>query len=525
MKKIVSVFLIGLMPLALLAQTLQEGLRFLEVDKFENAKRVFKALYQQTPSAEHAYQLGNLYYTLEKEDSAALYFNEGIKLNPSYAMNYVGMGKTTYTNNPQEGKKNFDKALELGKSKDNQVLLGVAEFYVNYTEGGNKYLEVPQAFALLDAAIKNDKKSPDPLLLKGDGYWRIYDGSKAVQQYDAALALNPKYIKSLMKLGESYKNVKNYNRAMEYYDKVLALDPQYARAYKDKGDAFYRNKQYDKAIEAYKKYVSMADPNDDVDLKYAYFLIQNRDFNTALTLLSRLENKKDINPVTYRLLAIAYYEKGEHQKGLDNMEKFLAKNDPKKYLSIDYEYYGKLLAKAGKDSLAVVNMEKALSLDSSRADLYGDLAGAYLKTRDYNKSASFYEKKIKKSATTQDYFNLGLAYYYNKRYEEADTTFGTLIKYIPTYAHGYLWRAKVKSSLDPTSENGLAKPYFEKFIELTKNEVDKNKKDLLTAYDYLGYYHLIKKDKPKAKEAYTKMKELDPGNKKAEDGLKIVNAK
>lgn len=521
MKKRFSALLIFLLPLGAFAQTLKEGLRMKEVDRFENAKKIFRNLHQASPSAEHAYHLGDLYYTLDNPDSAALYFNEGIKLDPSFALNHVGLGKVVYPENAQEGKNHFSKALELTKSKDAAVLSAIAEFYISFDK-----LEVPQAFGLLDAAAKIDKKNPDILLLKGDGYWKIYDGSKALAQYEAALQMNPKYVKTIMKLGESYKNVKNFNRALEYYNQALALDPQYAPAYREMGDAYYRNKQYDKAIESYKKYVAMADPNDNVNLKYAAFLIQNRDFANALDLLKGMENKKDVNPAVYRLLAYAYYENGDNDKGLENMEKFLSKTDSKKYISADYEYYGKLLAKAGKDSLAVVNLETALGKDSSRWDLWGELASIYVKNRDFGKAITAYEHKIKKAPTTQDYFNLGMSYYYEKRYSEADTTFGTLIKYLPTYAHGYLWKAKAKSSLDPTQEKGLAKPYFEKFIELTRNEAAKNKKDLLTAYDYLGSYYLtVRNDKAKAKEAYLKMKELDPGNERAENGLRYVNAK
>ena len=55
------------------------------------------------------------------------------------------------------------------------------------------------------------------------------------------------------------------------------------------------------------------------------------------------------------------------------MKKFWEKSDSKKYLASDYEYYGKLLAKKDQDSLAAVNLEKSLDMDSSRYDLLSDL--------------------------------------------------------------------------------------------------------------------------------------------------------
>src|SRR5690606_28804769 len=140
-------------------------------------------------------------------------------------------------------KRNFDKAMELTKSKDPKVLTSIAEFYILHDK-----LDVPTAFSLLDAALKYDSQNPDIYLLKGDGFWKIYDGSKAVAEFEKALQLNTKNPRALMKLGESYKNVKNFNRALDYYKKVLAIDTLYAPVYKEMGDSYYRNQQYDKAI-------------------------------------------------------------------------------------------------------------------------------------------------------------------------------------------------------------------------------------------------------------------------------------
>jgi lipoprotein NlpI len=47
----------------------------------------------------------------------------------------------------------------------------------------------------------------------------------------------------------------------------------------------------------------------------------------------------------------------------------------------------------------------------------------------------------------------------------------------------------------------------------------KSTKDLVEAYSYLGYYHYKQKEKDKAKEAWLKVAELDPGNEKAKKVL------
>ena len=50
----------------------------------------------------------------------------------------------------------------------------------------------------------------------------------------------------------------------------------------------------------------------------------------------------------------------------------------------------------------------------------------------------------------------------------------------------------------------------------------KNKAALVEAYDYLGYYYVVKKDNAKAKTYYQKLKEVDPKNAKAAEALKAL---
>jgi hypothetical protein len=85
--------------------------------------------------------------------------------------------------------------------------------------------------------------------------------------------------------------------------------------------------------------------------------------------------------------------------------------------------------------------------------------------------------------------------------KKADQYFSELIEKYPGQSeeYGTYQRARVNNSLDPTMEQGLAKPYFEKIIELvsaheTLSNTDKQR--LESAYRYLlGYYNSVAKDK------------------------------
>jgi hypothetical protein len=72
-------------------------------------------------------------------------------------------------------------------------------------------------------------------------------------------------------------------------------------------------------------------------------------------------------------------------------------------------------------------------------------------------------------------------------------------------------------------EKGLAKPFYEKVLELTEATKDKRKAEIIEANTSLGnYYYYIKNDKPASKACWEKIKELDPANKTAEDMLKKI---
>lgn len=266
----------------------------------------------------------------------------------------------------------------------------------------------------------------------------------------------------------------------------------------------------------------MTDRNDETDFRYAAFLIQTKDYDSAMKLLEKLQNKTDVNPFTYRLLAYAYYEKGDFVKGIESMEKFMKLTDKEKYIALDYEYYGRLLAKSGKDSLAIGNMKMAVEKDSSRISLYSEIGNIYFKSKKYEDAVDSYKKSLSVQAAATDYLSMGRAYYYIKDFEKADSAFAELTKIAPAYQGGYLWRARANSSMDPESDKGLAKPYYEKFIELSSVEKEKYKSDLVEAYSYLGYHYMLSKDNPKSKEMWMNVQELDPANKRAENALKIL---
>jgi tetratricopeptide (TPR) repeat protein len=208
------------------------------------------------------------------------------------------------------------------------------------------------------------------------------------------------------------------------------------------------------------------------------------------------------------------------------MEKFLANAKPEKLIASDYVYYSKLLAKTpGKDSLSSFYMEKALDLDSNDYQLYTDLSNMYTTAGKYKDAVRVNERLINNKTTPSinDYYYLGRAYFNNKQYDKADSAFAKVVEMKPESYTGYLWRGKSSFYLDPNNEKGLAKPYMEKYVEIVSADSANYKKftrDLITAYEYLGFYYFVKNDMNKAEENYKALLAIDPANAKALDFFK-----
>lgn len=500
------------------AQTVEQGLKHKELEQYESSKKVFNGLIKKDPAnPEYYYQMGEVYINLDKQDSASYFFKESIKKKDDFALAYVGLGKVLAASNPGEGKKSFDKALELSKSKDEKVLAAIAEYYINAPT-----IDYAQAISLLEKAIKADAKNPNHYLLMGDAYLGKGDGTKAMSYYNQGLALNKTWPYPYLKIGKLYTNARNYDLAVQNYNKGLEIDANYGPLHREIGEVYYKAKKYNKAIASYKKYVELSDKNFDTDLRYASFLYFNKDYANAITLLNELAKKDPKHYVVNRLLSYSLYETGDYKNGMTQMENFWKNTDSKKYLASDYEYYGKLYSKSGNDSLAIVNMRKAIEMDTSKSDLYSEIGNIYFLAKRYPEAAREYTLKVTKGTpTAQDYLVLGRSYYNDKKYAQADSAFTKLVESVPTSPTGYLWRARANAYQDENLSKGLAKPFYEKYISLT-TDVEKFKKELVEAYSSIGAYHMKRNDKANADIAWKKVKELDPANKEVDKYLKAA---
>ena len=79
------------------------------------------------------------------------------------------------------------------------------------------------------------------------------------------------------------------------------------------------------------------------------------------------------------------------------------------------------------------------------------------------------------------------------------------------------------NGLDPDGIQFLSKPFYEKYIECASVDREKNKKNLIEAYKYIGYYYVKQNDKANAKIYFEQVTSLDPTDQEAVSNLTILN--
>ncbi len=525
------------LSLAVGAQTMDDGLKALDFDKYEYARNVFTKLTETEPTkGSNYFYLGQAYWNLFKADSAAMAYNKGIQAEPGNYMNYVGLGELMLDDNKiAEAKSYFDKALSFSKGKDGRykdaaALRLVAEGMIAVDE--NKL--VTEAEAYIVQALELDKKSYEIYITAGDMYLEKNDGSQSATSYERAIDINPNRPKAYSKISNIWLRVKNAEATYSALERALKIDPNYAPALKNLAEYYYQTRQFGKAKETYMKYLENSEPSLANKQRFARILFRSKEYEEALSLIIDILSVDQSDIFLYRLSGYSHYEVGEAKKdttkyrpGAEALEIFLSKADPKKVLPSDYEYLAKLYSKVpGKDEQAAIYINKAIEMDSNKIELLNEAGQIYSRIKKYDEAAVYYERYVMrtKKIVPLDYYRYGVSSYNSKQFTKADSIFAKLIEIKPDYAEGYWWRGNAQQQIDRDGKTTLAKELYEKYLTFTEATPEKYKKQLITAYYYLGTYAILHDDNKTALDYVNKTLAIDPENADAKERKKRLTA-
>ena len=517
------------------------GVDYLSLGELKLAKEYFTKNLGQNKADSH-YYLGEIAFKEGNMAEARSNYQQGLSANPESALCAIGLAKLDLKTNTKAAEDQLKDILKKNK-KDVVVILAIAQAYL---DNGMK----EKAMERLQDARKADKKSPLIYIFEGDMMAAENKPGDAAMQYDQAVNFDESNVLARLKAARVYEYI-NRNTAIDMLKKVVEINPEYRIAYKELGELYRRDGFYPEAIEVYKEYFKGADYTVEDMTRYASALYFTQKYDEAQKMIGDGLAKDPENFVLYRLKMYTDNDTKNYEGAVNAGSKFfsipLNPNDTtRKYLIQDFLSYANALSEIGKKTEAVEQYKKAIALDPSKIDENKKVASILAGERMYVDAADFLAKYIELAgevATAQDYFQLGRYYYFGGANAEIDTlnmtkdeakakaydlynkainTYGIVQERVPDSHLGVYQQALASYRMDPDSEKGLAKPYYEKTVEviLAKPEQDDNdKKVLVEAYSYLSYYYYLQYDKSKKAEDKANVKsyaekvlQIDPEN-------------
>ncbi|HNC31382.1 MAG TPA: tetratricopeptide repeat protein, partial [Cyclobacteriaceae bacterium] len=208
-------------------------------------------------------------------------------------------------------------------------------------------------------------------------------------------------------------------------------------------------------------------------------------------------------------------------------EQFLTKALVEDLTARDFVDLGKLYIALNQDSLGEIQLKRAIAFDPESIEAAQLHAEMLYKSKRYEEAAEAYEKlvEVKDKPSPNEYLNLARAYSISEQYEEADTVYVKLVEQYPTNIQVAVESARVKANIDSTQDDGLAKPLYEKVIELAEASPEKYKVYMIEAYKYMGSYFAIQEGNvSKGKAYFEKVLTLNPEDSQAKEVLEAIRA-
>lgn len=502
------------------AQTRADGLAAMQMEEWDKAISIYTALSKADPADQDALlTLSNAY--LAKGDKAQALENAKAAFNAKSdaPLAFVANAKVLLLEGKSaEASEQFKRAASKAK-KDINAHRQIGESYTYFIPQGSNRPDLTRAVELLTAALNVNSKDIPTLMALGYAYKEQGNGGMAAQQYELAEQLEPKNPLPKLMLAKVYKAAKLPAKFESYIDKTLGVAPNYTPALRAKAEHFYFGRQWEKAAQALKDLVSKgSEVNIEDEMLLANALYITKDCKACSELVDKILAKDPTKNYLRRLKAYCDYDNGEYQRGLNLLNDYFKTAPPDKIIASDYLYLGRLQLKTNGDTTAAVaNLAKSIEMDSTTWPLWKEIAKLqYARRMNCEAAESFHRYydsiPAPEANEAQDIYFMGLSHYFCKddslNFDKAELVFSKVTELMPQAGIGWWWAHKAAKYKDPSLEDieadptialkyGHARKYLEPYVEIASADVEKNKKDLATAYQYLAYCYFVNNESDK----------------------------
>ena len=348
-----------------------------------------------------------------------------------------------------------------------------------------------------------DAKSGLPYLVEGDILAAQGKVGEACAKYETAAYFSPDCVGAYLKQARLYMSA-NRSLSLEKLDKAREKSPEFCGIYCILGELYEMTGDSKAAADNYSKFIQSGYYDQNNLLRYAGILYFDKQYDKMLPILQSVLREKPEDLVAKRLYAYCLSKRENGEKCLEAIKHFIESTPEESQICQDYLCYAEQLTLKKEYNEAITYYKKALNADGKRQELLKDIADLFVKNRELDSAVVYYQQYFDfvEEPAAEDLLKLGKCYYnlacqdsvpelQKEELIKADTLFKELSIQVPNSYVSYFWRARVNSMLDPETTKGLAKPYYEKVIEIGSVQPERYKRELIESYKYLGYYHYV----------------------------------
>jgi tetratricopeptide (TPR) repeat protein len=282
----------------------------------------------------------------------------------------------------------------------------------------------------------------------------------------------------------------------------------------------YQVKDYDRAI---KEGEDFAKNLPSADFNSVYRWLAWAKTSKADTLVARNKNVLgDDAKMLYQ----------ESKEASENLFKLLPAD---RIVDYDYEYAAKAAMKLQDFDAAKGYFNKVIAADATKAcDIYSSIVQAYYEAKKHKEGLDAFDEKASKCEVKNKNTEYFYAMYYAfslgakdpNEYQRAIKYADKYIEAYPNTVYGYYYKGQALSEMDSDSMPTYpARETFEKLISVYEAKPDASvKAQVISAYNYIGFYYGGQQDLVKAKEYFQKTLAIDPANKTAIKYIEQIDA-
>ena len=528
------------------AQTVAEGINYLDSHKYAKAKEVFNQLIAKSPSAENYFYLGNAYLVQFEPnfDKAKESFDKGISLDSKSYLNKIGLAAIKMGKGQKSSAiTDLTQIAKDSREKDPEVLYRIGEALSMYDNNNDPNLAISFLNKAIEKAADKDGVPAHYYYTLGDAYRLIKDPGSSMTAYEKASAIAKNKASVFYRMATLWMAAKQYKKAEENIVKAINIDATYAPAYKAQAEynrIFQRPDETTKSLINYTKYAD-EDPSTALEIAKLYFI--NNNYAESKTTLDKVFDKVT-DPIKYKLKAYLQYEENDYAGAKANLDSYFEKIDKSRIIPSDSGLesliYAGLATKeadaAAKATLMQKSAEKMAVVKAANDDTlnwdgeYAKVisgAGELKAKADAGPTNENIEALKKQAAANKEdttiLFNLAQAYEAVSNWEGSALTWQKINELLPTwepafYSKGY--------ALQKGGYNQPAALAYLKYIDVVLAKPAAEQQPLQDNL-YGAYYNvaLLLKDADKAKaiENIGKALAIKPTDQSALNLQKILN--